>query len=247
MKARRIVLIAVGIIGHKNSGKTTLARALAEELGSRGHKVVVVKHSSHGIDLKGKDTVRLRESVDQVAFISPSESMILWQGSRTLEEILSHLDADIFLLEGFKTERTFPKIVCLKGEPEDKALFDGLAICAVGPAECVELNSVPLLDRDNASEIASLVEEKGFKLPGLDCEACGYDTCHAMALEIVAGNKTLEDCVSLEPPTQVHVNGKLLPLKPFISDLVRGAIVGILSSLKGFTPGEIDIKISQDH
>ena len=123
---------AVGIIGHKDSGKTTLAQALVDELSSWGHRVIVVKHSSHGIDLQGKDTVRLRESADQVAFISPTESMILWKGSRSLEEILLHLDADIFLLEGFKRERTFPKIVCLKGEPEDVALFDGLAILVGG-------------------------------------------------------------------------------------------------------------------
>ena len=235
---------AVGIIGHKDSGKTTLAQALAGELSSWGHRVIVVKHSSHGVDLQGKDTVRLRESADQVAFISPTESMILWKGSRSLEEILSLLDADIFLLEGFKTERTFPKIVCLKGEPEDVVLFDGLAICAVGPAEYVKASDVPLLNRDDTAKIANLVEEKGFKLPGLDCEACGYDTCYAMALEIVAGNNSILDCVSLQPTTQVCINGRLLPMKPFISNLVRGAIVGILSSLKGFSSGEIEIRIS---
>ena len=235
---------AVGIIGHKDSGKTTLAQALVDELSSWGHRVIVVKHSSHGIDLQGKDTVRLRESAAQVAFISPTESMILWKGSRSLEEILSLLDADIFLLEGFKTERTFPKIVCLKGESEDVTLFDGLAICAVGPADYVEASDIPLLHRDDTAKIANMVEEKGFKLPGLDCEACGYDTCYAMALEIVAGNNSILDCVSLQPTTQVCINGRLLPMKPFISNLVRGAIIGILSSLKGFSPGEIEIRIT---
>lgn len=240
---------AVGIVGHKDSGKTTLIQALARELRARGHKVAVVKHSSHGIDLQGKDTARLRESPGQVAFISPMESVILWKGARKLEEILPHLDGDILLIEGFKAERTFPKIVCLKGEAQDNSLFDGLTICAVGPAHCprgyrqVEGVDVPLLGRDEVGKIADLVEERAFKLPNLNCGACGYETCYGLALEIVAGSRTIEDCVSLKPTTQVSINGRPLPMNPFISRLVRAAIVGMLSQLKGFSAGEIEIRI----
>jgi len=232
---------AIGIIGHQDSGKTTLAQALSQELRDRGHRVAVVKHSTHGIDLEGKDTARLREASDQVAFISPQESLVLWRVARRLEDILSYLDADIVIIEGFKRERTFPKIVCLKGEPEDRALFDGLAIAAVGPTYQVGDIPIPVLERGDIAAIADLVEKRAFKLPHLDCGACGYRTCYDMALEIVAGNRTIEDCVSLHPTTQVRINGRLLPMKPFISRLVRGAIVGALSSLKGYSPGEIEI------
>jgi molybdopterin-guanine dinucleotide biosynthesis protein B len=228
-------LKAVGIVGYKDSGKTTLIQALAPELRHRGHKIAMVKHSSHGIDMEGKDTVKLTESADQVAFISPTESIVLWKGVRALE--------DIVLLEGFKTERTFPKIACLKGEPEDRDLFDGLILCAVGPGDEVQGLHVPILDRDDVEKIADLIEERAFKLPNLNCEACGHETCYGLALEIMAGSKTVEDCVSLHPAVQVTINGQLLPMKPFISDLVRGAFVGVLSSLKGFTQGEIEIHI----
>ena len=243
-------LRAVGIVGYKDSGKTTLIQALARELRDRGHKVVVVKHSSHGIDLQGKDTARLRESADQVAFLSPMESAILWKGSRKLEEILPHLDADILLIEGFKTERTFPKIVCLKGEAQDNSLFDSLTICAVGPAHCpegyrqVEGVNVPLPGRDKIGKIADLVQERAFKLPNLNCGACGYETCYGLALEIVAGSKTIEDCVSLQPATQVRIDGRPLPLNPFTSQIVRNVILAMLSPLKGFSAGEIEVKIS---
>ena len=57
----------VGIIGYKDSGKTTLARALACELTVRGRRVAVVKHTSHHIDLAGKDTATLLEAAGQVA------------------------------------------------------------------------------------------------------------------------------------------------------------------------------------
>ena len=234
---------AVGIIGYRDSGKTTLAQALAQELRERGHKVAVVKHASHGLDMAGKDTARLGESTGQVAFISPTESGVLWKGAKELEEILPHLDADFVIIEGFKEERTFPKIVCLKGEPEDKSLFDGLAICAVGPApQGCEIN-VPLLGQDEIGRIADLVEEKAFKLTNLNCGACGHDTCYGMALEIVAGTKTIEDCVSLKPETQVRIDGKLLPLNPFTSKIVRNVLLALLSSLKGFSTGKIEITI----
>lgn len=234
---------AAGIVGHKDSGKTTLIQALAHGLRERGHRVAVIKHSSHGIDLQGKDTTRLRKSTDQVAFISPMESAILWKGPHKLEEILPHLDADIFLLEGFKGETTFPKIVCLKGEAQDNSLFDGLVICAVGPAHYVQEAGVPFLSRDEVGKIADLVEERAFKLPNLNCGACGYKTCYGLALEIVARSRTIEDCTSLRPATQVSINGRLLPMNPFISRLVQAAIVGMLSQLKGFSAGEIEIRI----
>jgi molybdopterin-guanine dinucleotide biosynthesis protein B len=236
-------LKAIGIVGYKDSGKTTLIQALAPELRCRGHKIAAVKHSSHGIDMEGKDTVKLTESADQVAFISPTESIALWKGAKVLEDILRYVDADIVLLEGFKTEKTFPKIACLKGEPEDRDLFDGLTLCAVGPGDEAQGFHVPILDSDDIEKIADLVEEGAFKLPNLNCEACGHETCYGLALEIMAGSKTVEDCVSLHPAVQVTINGQLLPMKPFISDLVRGALVGVLSSLKGFSQGEIEIHI----
>jgi molybdopterin-guanine dinucleotide biosynthesis protein B len=236
-------LKAIGIVGYKDSGKTTLIQALAPELRYRGHKIAAVKHASHGIDMEGKDTVKLTESAHQVAFISPTESIALWKGTKALEDILRYVDADIILLEGFKTEKTFPKIACLKGEPEDRDLFDGLTLCAVGPGDEAQGFHVPILDSDDIEKIADLVEEGAFKLPNLNCEACGHETCYGLALEIMAGSKTVEDCVSLNPAVQVMINGQLLPLKPFISDLVRGALVGVLSSLKGFSQGEIEIHI----
>jgi molybdopterin-guanine dinucleotide biosynthesis protein B len=251
----------IGIIGYKNSGKTTLTHALARELTGRGHEVAVIKHSSHRLDLPGKDTTALAEAVGQVGFISPQESGVFWKKSLSLENIIPYLEAEFILVEGFKEERTFPKIVCLRGEPDDadrdrsEDLFDGLAICAVGLADRVEGIAVPsfdrpfdklrtsLLGRDEVGKIADLVEEKAFKLPNLDCGGCGHDTCYDMAREIVAGTGSVEDCVSLQPATEIRIDGRPMPMNPFISSIVRSTILGMLSPLKGFKKGKIEISI----
>jgi len=236
-------LKVVGIVGYKNSGKTTLTNALARELTGRGHEVAVIKHTSHHLDLSEKDTVILGEAVGQVAIISPQEAGVFWKKPLSLEDIIPHLEADIILVEGFKAKKTFPKIVCLRGEPDDRDLFDGLAISAVGPAGQVEGMDIPLLGRDEVSQIADMVEQKAFKLPGLDCSECGHETCYELACEIVAGTGSVEDCVSLQPATEVRIDGQIMPMKSFVSDIVRGTILGLLSPLKGFRKGKIEVSI----
>jgi molybdopterin-guanine dinucleotide biosynthesis protein B len=236
-------LRAVGIVGYKNSGKTTLTHAMARELTRRGHEVAVIKHTSHRLDLSGKDTATLGEAVSRVGFISPQESGVFWKKPLSLENIIPYLEADILLVEGFKAEKTFPKIVCLRGKPDDRDLFDGLAICAVGFAPEGHELDVPLLSLDEIGEIADLVEEKAFKLPNLDCGSCGFETCYEFAREIVQGNRDVEDCISLQPMTEVRIDGELMPMNPFISDIVRGTILGMLSPLKGFKKGKIEIRI----
>jgi molybdopterin-guanine dinucleotide biosynthesis protein B len=131
----------------------------------RGHAVAVVKHLSHRVDVPGKDTTLLGEVVDQVGFISPEGSGVFWKKPSSLQDIIPHLDADIVLVEGFKAEKSFPKVVCLRGEIKDRELFDDLAICAVGPADHVQGLGVPVLKRDEVDRIADLVEQQAVRLP----------------------------------------------------------------------------------
>jgi len=245
------MLKVVGIIGYKNSGKTTLTHALARQLTGRGHEVAVIKHSSHHLDLPGKDITAMGEAVGQVGFVSPQKSGVFWKKSLSLENIIPYMEADIILVEAFKAGKTFPKIVCLRGEPDDRDLFDGLAICVIGPVDQVEGVDIPsfdrlrtpLLGRGEVGRVADLVEEKAFKLPNLDCGGCGHERCYDMAREIVAGTGSVDNCVSLQPATEVRIDGQLMPMNPFISGIVRGTILGMLSSLKGFKKGKIEISV----
>ncbi|MGB6371444.1 MAG: molybdopterin-guanine dinucleotide biosynthesis protein B [Atribacterota bacterium] len=238
----------IGITGYKKSGKTTLTLKLSDELIKIGYKVAVVKHINEDLDLVNSDTSKYKECLTQVAAITPKESVIFLKNKKNLEEIIKYFEADIILIEGFKKEITFPKIVCLREESEKAELFDGLQLCTAGfvsKGVDPKLCDFNILNDEDIKKIAKIVINKSFKLPNLDCGECGYQDCYGLAQEIVKGNKTLDDCSSLEPSTLVKVNGETISMNPFISKIVKNTIIGLLSSLKGFIKGDIEIKIKQ--
>ena len=238
----------IGITGYKKSGKTTLTLKLSNELIKRGYKVAVVKHVNEDLDLVNSDTSKYKEVLTQVAAITPKEVVFFLKNKKSLEEIIKYFKADIILIEGFKREKTFPKIVCLREENEKAELFDGLQLCTAGfvSKEANEkLCDFDILKDEDIKKIANIVIEKSFKLPNLNCGECGYQDCYGLAREIVKGNKTLDDCPSLEPSTLVKVDGKIISVKPFVAKIIKNTITGLLSSLKGFIKGDIEIKIKQ--
>jgi len=108
----------IGITGYKKSGKTTLILKLSDELIKRGYKVAVIKHINENIDQVNTDTSKYKEVLTQVAAITSKESVIFLKNKKNLEEIIKYFEADIVLIEGFKKEKTFPKIVCLREEKD---------------------------------------------------------------------------------------------------------------------------------
>ena len=54
----------VAVVGHANTGKTTLIASLIGSLTARGYRVAAVKHAAHGyeIDSEGKDSRQFFEA-----------------------------------------------------------------------------------------------------------------------------------------------------------------------------------------
>ena len=101
----------IGIAGWKNSGKTTLAVRLIEELTRRGYRVSSLKHAHHDfqIDTAETDSARHRRAgAREVAIVSPDRwaviSELKGQPSRRWSEMLARLaPCDLVVVEGFKS------------------------------------------------------------------------------------------------------------------------------------------------
>lgn len=230
-----------GIAGFKKSGKTTLILRLSRELSQMGYETGIIKHASGEIDFPDTDTSKYKSQVPFVCAITSKETEIILRGERTIEDMLAYVDCDIVLLEGFKKEQTFPKIICLRNKSEESELSDGLQLATASFNEGI--SDFHIENDDHIKKMASLVIERSFKLPNLNCGHCGYETCPELAREIVSGNETVERCVSLNPPISIDINGTAFPLNPFMSDLFKKTILGMVSSLKGSKKGTVRIEI----
>jgi molybdopterin-guanine dinucleotide biosynthesis protein MobB len=122
----------LSIIGHKNSGKTTLAVALASELVRRGHRVMTIKHGHHPADAdrKGTDTWRhFHEGKAERVLIASPELRVLFERSADNYDPVAlarkYMDgADIVLTEGYKAA-PLPKIEVYRKAVADTPIYDG--------------------------------------------------------------------------------------------------------------------------
>jgi len=229
---------AVSIVGYKKSGKTTLAVDLCRALGLQGYAVAAAKFSHQGFDKIDGDTSRLAEVCSAVVGLSGQETCLLWPGKRYLPDIVPLLQADVLVVEGGKALNNLPRIILPGPEGPIEKLRPELALACFGSVEVQGLTCI----RDIGT-LAELVLARGFYLPGLDCGACGRDDCGQMARDIVAGQAGIEDCVAMHSELKVTVNGAPLGLNPFVSSIVAGGIKGMLSQLKGYGPGSIEISL----
>lgn len=230
---------AIAVVGYKKSGKTTLALELARELKKLGHSVTLAKHSHHGFDEKAEtDTARFREQADMVLGFSPGGSFVSWPVERSVTDLIPLVTTDFLVLEGGKTLGLMPRIIIAPDEATARDLDPELALAAYGDAAYEGL----MATRDVAG-LARIAAHEGFLLPGLDCGACGRENCRALAADIVAGEATIEDCKAQGGSIRISVGGKPLPLNPFVERILGSGIRGLLSELKGFGPGAVDIHL----
>lgn len=231
----------IGIVGFKKSGKTTLGVALAKVLTEMGHRVSVIKHAHDNLDFSETDSNKYSRYAEMVAAVSGGQTEMIFQKEMSLEDLLAYTDGEIVLVEGFKKERTYPRIVCLRDAGERATLMKGLEICTAGFDPKVA--DFDIANPDHILKIANLALEKAFKLPNLDCEHCGYGSCYDLAREILEGRETTDTCLSLHPAISLKIDGKKMALNDFTNTLFRNTILAMLSSLKGFKRGTVEIEV----
>lgn len=231
----------VGIVGFKKSGKTTLGVALSKALKEMDYRVSVIKHVNENLDFPDTDSRKYSDYAEVVAAVSAGQTEMVFKGERSLEDLLAYANGDIVLVEGFKTEKTYPKIACLRKDEDKEPLLDGLEICTAGFDRTI--TDYDIANPDHVREMARLAFDRAFKLPNLDCEQCGYASCYDLARAIVKGTERIDACHSLHPMISIKIDGKNMPLNNFTNALFRNTLMAMLSSLKGYRKGNIEIEI----
>lgn len=231
---------AVSIVGPKNSGKTTLGLKLAQHFRDQGLTVAAAKFSHHHLDWQDTDTAQYARICNTVAGLGPSETFVHWTDRRFLPDILPLLTADVLIVEGGKSLGYLPRILCLSGDLSDGTdwLMPELAIATTGRET---IDGIPALE--SVEDLAATILDKGFFLPGMDCETCGRPDCKTLAVDIIQGKVTTSACLAMNNSIEVDINGATIGMKPFVEDLIAAAIREMLRTLKGYSPGKATIKL----
>ena len=118
----------IGVIGWKNSGKTTLVSKLVDYFSSLNLKVGVIKHAHHSFDIDhpNTDSYKIRKSGAYKTTIVSNKRLAFIEervddNEIDLKSIIDmNKDCQILILEGFKKKNDIPKIeVFLKKNKKD--------------------------------------------------------------------------------------------------------------------------------
>jgi len=162
----------LGIVGWKNSGKTTLVSRLLPALAAQGFGVSTLKHAHHefDVDQPGKDSYIHRQAGAHEVLITSARRWVLMHEARDEPEAeLGHLlrrlsPVDVVLVEGFK-RHSHPKIEVHRrngtGEPAPLLCRDDPDVIALVTDE--EVGEVPV-PKFRSDELDRLV---AFLLPAL--------------------------------------------------------------------------------
>ena len=194
----------ISVVGHSNSGKTTLVEKLLAELRSRGYRVATVKHAQDiDLDRPGTDSWRHVAAGSEAMVLATSDRAVLIKPVRAtpkLDELVRLIgeDYDLVIAEGFKGESA-PKIEVQRNQT-GPLLADLKGLFAVVSDENVETKA----RRFTWKEIKGLVDliEEGFIKPNPEHLA-------------------------------VYVNGNPIVMTSFPKEIVRNLMVAMASSLKG--------------
>jgi len=198
----------ISIVGKSDSGKTTLIEKLVPELARRGYRVATVKHDIHGfeVDREGKDSWRHKQAgAHSVVISSPAKAALIRdvEGDMNLEEIREKLIRDVDLI----LSEGFKKDVQPKVEVFRKEKHKKL-LCT---------------KKDNLAAIAS---NRKFRV-GVPC----FDLEDTRGLANFIEKEFLKP--KKEKEVSLRVNGKPIPMTPFVRNFLTGTVKGMLSALKG--------------
>lgn len=156
-----------GVIGWKDSGKTTLVERLIEEFTIRGLAVSAIKHAHHSFDIdhKHRDSYKFRSAgARRTAIVSRNRWAMIHElrteEEPSLDEVIEHIGAcDLILIEGYKWAE-FDKIEVRNtaNKKQELAPDDSFIKAIAFQGEATETD-LPSFNVDEISKIADFVGE----------------------------------------------------------------------------------------
>ena len=198
----------ISVVGKSDSGKTTLIEKLVPELTRRGYRVATVKHDVHGfeVDQEGKDSWRHKQAGAHTVVISSPHKVALIRDVEkdlTLEEIRGKLIQDVDLLISEGYKKDVQPKIEVFRREKHKKLL------------CTK--------KDN---LVAIVSDRKFNV-GVPC----------FHLEDMKGLSDFIEKEFLKSKKEkeviLRVDGKPIPMTPFVREFLTKTIRGMLSALKG--------------
>lgn len=201
------VIPIICVVGKSNTGKTTLLEKLIPELAGRGYRVGTVKHDVHGfeMDRPGKDSWRHAQAGASTVVVSSPEK--------------------IAVVQRVKQEKTLDEIARMIGDEVDIVLCEGHKRSGHLKVEVSrsEVSSELLCSEDELVALVSDVRHP-LRVPQF-----GLDDVKGLAdlLENAYLRRRRPEAVTLV------VDGKSVPMKGFVQDMIDRAVRGMVSTLHG--------------
>lgn len=158
--------LVFGIVGWKNSGKTTLTSRLIGEFAARGYKVAAVKHAHHDFDVDqpGRDSHLFREAgAREVAVVSSKRVAIMHElrgeTEPGLDEVMTRLSgSELILIEGFKNHDHAKIEVRRRDSAGNEPLVGAVpGVVAIAADHPTEAGGLALFGLDDIGAIADFI------------------------------------------------------------------------------------------
>lgn len=209
---------AIGFIGWSGTGKTTFIEKLIPVLKNRGLRVAVIKRDGHDfqMDKEGKDTFRFTKAgADVVAISNLKHSALLNNRPEDLRSLLETIcGVDIIIAEGWQ-ECDIPLIEVHRSSFDRLRSPEPNNLIAIITDEKLPLE-IPQFGLEDIEPAADFI----MSVLSLS------DPCQQEYRAIVSGKTPASSSVT------VTVNGKTIPMVPFVQDIVREVNVAVLGTLR---------------
>ncbi len=221
----------LAISGYHRAGKTFLGTYLVKNLSSLGYKIGVVKSCHQELiltDIEGKDTWQYRESGALTTGLLQKDLLTLYFRKKDTYKGYYNFFLSLFwfydlvIFEGFKSFDLLPKLWITSSEKEKKEV---------------------LKVKSEIKNILGFVVKKENTKKWIQKEIPNYKAfLFSEKEEILSFVKNL---LNSKDQILLKVNGKRIPLKEFVEDVLKYPVLGFIKALKGVPEDikEVEIKI----